>query len=97
MKLYYTAGSPYARIVRILILEKGLQDRVELVPAQVRSTTAGLIIGGGRNTGQPPNLTSTEIAIGAQLARAAGTVSGALRRASSISGGSLRMSSGTER
>jgi len=47
---------------------------VILVPAQVRSTTAGLIIGGGRNTGQPPSLASTEIAIGAQLARAAGTV-----------------------
>lgn len=47
---------------------------VVLVPAQVRSTTAGLIIGGGRNTGQPPNLAATEIAIGAQLARAAGTV-----------------------
>lgn len=36
MKLYYTPGSPYARIVRVLIVEKGLQDRIELVPAQVR-------------------------------------------------------------
>jgi glutathione S-transferase len=36
MKLYITPGSPYARIVRIVILEKGLQDRVEMVPAQTR-------------------------------------------------------------
>lgn len=36
MKLYITAGSPYARIVRIFILEKGLQDRIEIVLAQTR-------------------------------------------------------------
>ncbi len=36
MKLYITPGSPYARIVRILILEKGLQNRVEIIPAQTR-------------------------------------------------------------
>ena len=36
MKLYITPGSPYARIVRIVILEKGLQDRVEVVFAQTR-------------------------------------------------------------
>lgn len=47
---------------------------VVLVPSQVRSTTGGLIIGAGRNSAQPPNLAATEIAIGAQLARAAGTV-----------------------
>ena len=36
MKLYVTPSSPYARIVRIVILEKGLQDRVEIVTAQTR-------------------------------------------------------------
>lgn len=36
MKLYITPGSPYARIVRILILEKGLENRVEIIPAQTR-------------------------------------------------------------
>src|SRR5688572_18577915 len=36
MKLYITPGSPYARIARIVILEKGLQDRVEIIPAQTR-------------------------------------------------------------
>ena len=36
MKLYVTPGSPYARIARIVVLEKGLSDRVEIVPAQTR-------------------------------------------------------------
>jgi glutathione S-transferase len=36
MKLYITPGSPYARIVRILILEKGLEKRIEIIPAQTR-------------------------------------------------------------
>ena len=36
MKLYITAGSPYARMARIVILEKGLEDRVEIMPAQTR-------------------------------------------------------------
>jgi glutathione S-transferase len=36
MKLYITPGSPYARIVRIVVVEKGLQDRVEIVAAQTR-------------------------------------------------------------
>ena len=36
MKLYITEGSPYARIARIVILERGLQDRVEIIPAQTR-------------------------------------------------------------
>ena len=29
MKLYIKPGSPYARIARIVVLEKGLGDRVE--------------------------------------------------------------------
>jgi glutathione S-transferase len=38
MKLYITPGSPYARMARIVILEKGLEDRVETVIAQTRLT-----------------------------------------------------------
>ena len=38
MKLYITPGSPYARIVRVVILEKRLQDRVEIIAAKTRST-----------------------------------------------------------
>ena len=37
MKLYYTGYSPYARICRIIILEKGLDDRVEMLEAQLRT------------------------------------------------------------
>lgn len=36
MKLYITPGSPYARIARILVLEKGLESRVEVIAAQTR-------------------------------------------------------------
>ena len=36
MKLYITDGSPYARIVRIFVHEKGLQDRIEIILAQTR-------------------------------------------------------------
>jgi len=36
MKLYITPASPYARIVRIVIIEKGLADRIEIIPAQTR-------------------------------------------------------------
>jgi glutathione S-transferase len=36
MKLYVTEGSPYARIVRVVIIEKGLQSRVEIIYAQTR-------------------------------------------------------------
>jgi glutathione S-transferase len=36
MQLYITAGSPYARIARIVVLEKGLERRVEIVAAQTR-------------------------------------------------------------
>lgn len=36
MKLYVTAGSPYARIVRALIVEKGLDARVAIIEAQTR-------------------------------------------------------------
>jgi hypothetical protein len=36
MKLYVTFTSPYARLARIVVLEKGLQDRVEVIAAQTR-------------------------------------------------------------
>lgn len=36
MKLYITPGSPYARIVRVVILEKGLENRVEVITARTR-------------------------------------------------------------
>ncbi len=37
MKLYVTYGSPYARIARIIVIEKALQDRVEIVEAKTRT------------------------------------------------------------
>jgi glutathione S-transferase len=39
MKLYVTYTSPYARLARILVLEKGLANHVEIVEAKTR--TAG--------------------------------------------------------
>lgn len=36
MKLYFTPGSPYARMARIVVIEKALQSRVESVIAQTR-------------------------------------------------------------
>jgi glutathione S-transferase len=37
MKLYITPLSPYARLPRILVVEKGLQDRIEIVEAKTRT------------------------------------------------------------
>ncbi len=34
MKLYITPTSPFARIVRIVILEKDLESRIEIIQAQ---------------------------------------------------------------
>jgi glutathione S-transferase len=36
MKLYITPGSPYARIARVVVIEKGLAGRVEVIAAQTR-------------------------------------------------------------
>lgn len=36
MKLYITPGSPYARLVRMVILEKGLAHRIEIILAPTR-------------------------------------------------------------
>jgi glutathione S-transferase len=37
MQLYVTFTSPYARLARILVLEKSLQERVEVIGAQTRT------------------------------------------------------------
>jgi hypothetical protein len=37
MKLYITPGSPYARLARIMVLEKALQHRVEVIVAETRT------------------------------------------------------------
>ena len=37
MKLYITPGSPYARMVRIFVIEKKLESRVEVIVAQTRA------------------------------------------------------------
>ncbi len=36
MKLYVTPGSPYARMARIVVIEKGLESRVGIIAAQTR-------------------------------------------------------------
>jgi glutathione S-transferase len=38
MKLYCTPGSPYARMARIVVIEKGLESRVEVIMAKTRTT-----------------------------------------------------------
>ena len=40
MKLYITPGSPYARMARITVLEKGLESRVEVILAQTRTANS---------------------------------------------------------
>src|SRR3954451_10293794 len=37
MKLYITPGSPYARMARIVVIEKGLGGRVEVIVARTRA------------------------------------------------------------
>jgi glutathione S-transferase len=37
MKLYVTLTSPYARLARIVVAEKGLRDRVEIIEAKTRT------------------------------------------------------------
>lgn len=37
MKLYVTITSPYARLPRIVIAQKGLEDRVEIIEAKTRT------------------------------------------------------------
>lgn len=40
MELYITAGSPYARMARMIVIEKGLQSRVKEVAARTRTTNS---------------------------------------------------------
>src|SRR5215472_12840312 len=40
MKLYITPGSPYARTARIVVLEKGLTDRIEILSARTREANS---------------------------------------------------------
>lgn len=40
MKLYVTQGSPYARMARIVVIEKGLENRVEVIVARTRSANS---------------------------------------------------------
>jgi glutathione S-transferase len=37
MKLYVTRNSPYARLARIVVVEKGLESRVEILEAKTRT------------------------------------------------------------
>jgi glutathione S-transferase len=37
MKLYVTYSSPYARLARIIVIEKALEDRVEIIEAKTRT------------------------------------------------------------
>jgi glutathione S-transferase len=37
MKLYVTYGSPYARLARIIVIEKALGDRVQIIEAKTRT------------------------------------------------------------
>jgi len=37
MKLYITPTSPFARMVRIVVVEKGLESRVEIIVARTRT------------------------------------------------------------
>ena len=54
MKLYITPGSPYARMARVVVLEKGLESRVETVLAKTR--TAGSPYYGINPSGRVPYL-----------------------------------------
>ena len=38
MKTAITPGSPYARMARIVVIEKGLASRVEIITAKTRTT-----------------------------------------------------------
>lgn len=40
MKLYVTLNSPYARMARIVVLEKGLERRVEIIQARTRTANS---------------------------------------------------------
>lgn len=54
MKLYVTPGSPYARMARIVVMEKRLESRVEVIFAKTR--TAGSPYYGINPSGRVPYL-----------------------------------------
>src|ERR1700733_4184091 len=43
MKLFYASGSPYARIVRVVVRELGLAARVEEIEVTLRDPTSSLL------------------------------------------------------
>jgi len=43
MKLFYTPNSPYARIGRVFVLERGLRGRVSFEPTTVRDPNSALL------------------------------------------------------
>jgi glutathione S-transferase len=43
MKLFYASGSPYARIVRVVVRELGLQDKIEEVEVALRDPNSSLL------------------------------------------------------
>jgi hypothetical protein len=40
MQLYVTYGSPYARLARIIVIEKALEDHVEIIKAKTRTPSS---------------------------------------------------------
>jgi glutathione S-transferase len=54
MKLYVTETSAYARLVRVVILEKRLEDRVEVIAAQTRQSDSSYY--GVNPSGRVPHL-----------------------------------------
>jgi glutathione S-transferase len=54
MKLYITTTSPYARLARMVVIEKGLTDKVEFIEAKTR--TAGSPYYGINPSGRVPCL-----------------------------------------
>ncbi|MCA3344104.1 MAG: glutathione S-transferase N-terminal domain-containing protein, partial [Roseomonas sp.] len=43
MKLFHSAGSPYARIARMAVLELGLADRIPFVETTLRDPASTLL------------------------------------------------------
>jgi len=58
LKLYYSTTSPYARKVRIVAIEKGLADRIELVTANPWTDPAAVLA--ANPLGKVPALVSDE-------------------------------------
>ena len=54
MKLFYSENSPFARVARVFVREKGLRDRVEEVLAELRSPENEILSHGP--TGKAPAL-----------------------------------------